>query len=802
METFIKDIRYGIRSLLKRPAFVATAVITLALGIGANTAIFSIVNAVLLRPLPYREAERIATLWQNNVKAGVQRNDVSPANFLDWREQSQSFEAMAGIEPFGFSLADNGEPERFPAWLVTTGFFETLGSNALYGRTLAPEDYQPGNERRVVISHGLWQRRFGADKNLLGQKLTLNGQPYTVVGIMPPEFQFPLDREIWAPRVLSERDRQLRGPTYWNVIGRLRPGVTVMRAQGELSNIAARLEQQYPETNGGMGVTVVTLPELLTGQVRRGLLILLGAVGFVLLIACSNVANLLLVRGAERQREFAIRSALGASRVRLVRQLLTESLLLAVMGGIGGLLLSVWGVGLLPTINSAKMPRIEQVSIDAHVLLFVFGVSLLTAIFFGLIPAAQLSRPKLQSTLQESARGTMAGSIRQWLRNSLVVAEVALALVLLTGAGLLVRGFVNLLQVDPGFAKDRVLALQVFLPRNLQQPEKMTNFFDQTLDRVAAVPGVETAALVSSPPFIKFEQDVPFTIEGLPAPSKGKEPSAYYTEVSADYPGVMSIPLRRGRFFTKFDKPDSAPVVVINETMARRYFGNQDPLGKKLVMMFDPPEPREIVGVIGDVLHNGLDSAPRSEMFVPYPQSPTPQMTFVVKTAGDPGSMLPAVKGAIREVSRNQTFSKTATMEQLVGDSLRQRRFNLLLLASFAAVALALAGIGIYGLMSYSTKQRTHEIGVRMALGAQGRDILRLFIGQGLLLALIGVVIGLVGSLLLTQLMKGLLFGVSATDPATFATIALLLMAVVLLACYVPARRATKVDPLVALRYE
>ena len=801
MDTLFKDIRYGMRSLLKRPGFTATAVITLALGIGANTAIFSVVNAVLLRPLPYRDAERVATLWQNNVKTGVPRNEVSPANFLDWREQSHSFAAMAGIEPFGFSLADSGEPERFQAWLVTTGFFETLGSNALHGRTFAAEDYELGNEHRIVMSYGLWQRRFGGAANLIGQKLALNGQPYTVVGIMPPEFQFPSDRELWAPRVLGERDRQLRGATYWNVIGRLKPGVTVEQAQAEISAISARLEQQYPETNGGMGATVVTLPELLTGQVRRGLFLLLGAVGFVLLIACANVANLLLVRGAERQREFAIRSALGASRIRIVRQLLIENLLLAMLGGLGGLLLSTWGVRLLPAINSAKMPRIEHVNIDARVLLFVFGISILTAICFGLIPAAHLSRTDLQSTLKESGRGTMAGSVRHWLRNSLVVTEVALALVLLTGAGLLVRGFVSLLRVDPGFAKQRVLALQVFLPRTYQT-EKVTGFFDQTLEKVAAVPGVEKAAVVSSPPFINLEQDAPFTIEGIPPPPPGKEPSAYYSEVSADYLSVMGVPLRRGRFFTRFDKSDTVPVVVINETMARRYFGNQDPVGKKLTVMFDPPEPREIVGVIGDVLHNGLDTTARPEMFVHYPQSPTSQMTFVVKTTADAGAMLPSVKAAIRAVNPNQTFSKTATMEQLIGDSLRQRRFNLFLLGSFAVLALALAGLGIYGLMSYSTRQRTHEIGVRMALGAQRRDILKLFIGQGLLLTLIGVVIGLAGALALTRLMAGLLFGVTPTDALTFATVPVCLIVVALLACYVPARRATKVDPLVALRYE
>jgi putative ABC transport system permease protein len=800
MDVLLRDIRYGIRSLVKRPAFTLIAGMTLALGIGANTAIFSVVNTVLLRPLPYRDAERIVTVWQNNAKAGVSRNDVSPANFLDWQEQSRSFESMVGIEPFGFSMVGNGEPERFPVWLVTAGFFETMGTNPLRGRTFSSQDYQPGNERVVVISHSLWQRRFGGDQNLVGQKLTLNGQPYTVVGVMPPEFQFPPDREVWAPRVLRENDRQLRGPTYWNVIARLKPGVTINQAQDEMNAIAGRLASQYPDTNGGMGSTVVSLADQLTGHVRTSLWILLGAVGFVLLIACGNVANLLLVRGAERHREFAIRSALGAARVRLIRQLLTESLLLALLGGFGGLLLAAWGVRLILAFNSAKVPRIEYVSMDLRVLLFALGVSVITAVIFGLIPATQFSRPNLQSTLKE--RGAVKGSTRHWLRNSLVVGEVALALVLLTGAGLLVRGFVNLLRVDPGFAKDRVLALQVFLPRNLQQPEKITGFFDQSLQRVAEVPGVQAAAVVSSPPFINLEQDVPFTIEGLPTPPKGNEPSAYYNEVSPDYLNVMSVPLRRGRFFTKFDKPGSAQVVVINETLARRYFGNENPVGKRLVVMYDPPESREVVGVIADVLHNGLDSAPRPEMFVHYQQSPTPQMTFVVKTAGDPSAMLSAVKGAIREVNRNQTFSKTATMEQLVGDSLLRQRFNLLLLGSFAVLALGLAGIGIYGLISYSTKQRTHEIGLRMALGAQSADVIRLIVGQGLMLALTGIAIGLVASFALTRLMKGLLFGVSATDPVTFIVISLLLASIGLLASWIPARRATKVDPLVALRYE
>lgn len=801
MESILKDIRYGVRSLLKRPAFALITALTLALGIGANTAIFSVVNAVLLRPLPYREAQHIVTIWQNNAKAGVPRNDVSPANFLDWQEQSHSFESIAGVEPFGFSMIGNGEPERFGAWLVTTGFFETLGTNPLRGRTFTSQDYQPGNERVVVISHGLWQRRFGGDQNLLGQKLTLNGQPYTVVGVMPPEFQFPADREVWAPRVLRESDRQLRGATYWNVIARLKAGVTINQAQSEMSSIAGRLASQYPDTNGGVGVTIVSLAEQLTGNVRTALLILLGAVGFVLLIACGNVANLLLVRGAERHREFAIRAALGAARIRLVRQLLTESLLLALLGGIGGLVLASWGVRLILSLSSAKIPRIEYVSMDGRVLLFALGISLFTAILFGLVPATQFSRPDLQSTLKEGGRGSGAGAPRHWLRNGLVVAEVAVALVLLTGAGLLVRSFISVMRVDPGFNKDRVLALQVFLSRN-QKVEQITGFYDQSLEKLRTVPGVHSAAIVASPPFINLEQDAPFTIQGQPVPPKGNEPSAFYTEVSPDYLTALTVPLRTGRFFTKFDNKNSAQVIVINQTMARRYFPNEDPIGKHLTVIFDQPETREIVGVIGDVLHSGLDTDARPEMFVPYWQSPTTQMTFVVKTTPDAAVMLAAVKSAIREVNRNQTFSKAATMEQLINDSLKQRRFNLFLLVSFAVLALVLAGIGVYGSINYATRQRTHEIGLRMALGAQQSDVLRLIVGHGLALSLTGIVIGLAASFALTRLMKGLLFGVSATDPVTFSAISLLLIAIGLLATWIPARRATKVDPLVALRYE
>jgi predicted permease len=799
MDTILKDFRFGIRSLLKRPAFSAIVIVTLALGIGVNTAVFSVINAVLLRPLVYTEADRVVTIWQNNVKAGVPRNDVSPANFIDWSEQSTSFSAMSGIEPFGFSLLGEGEPERFPVWLVSSGFFEATGTPALIGRTFTAEDYQPGKERVVVIGYNLWQRRFGGDNNLVGRKLTLNGQPYLVAGVMPQGFQLPPDREIWAPKVLGEAQRQLRGETYWNVVARLKPSVTVAQAQQEMNGIAARLATQYPDTNGGMGATVVPIYEQMIGQVRSGLWMLGGAVVFVLLIACVNVANLLLVRGAERQREFAIRRALGAARARLLRQTLAESLLLALVGGACGVLLAAWGVKLIPVISSAKIPRIESVGIDARVLLFALGVSVLTALIFGIVPALQFWRNDIQATLKEGGRSGPSGPVRHGLRNSLVISEIAIALVLLTGAGLLVRSFISLLRVDPGFSREHVVALQVFLSRGYK-PEQMTQFWDQALEKIKNVSGVTSASVVASPPFIRLDQDAPFTIFGRPAPPSGSEPIAFYSEVSCDYLATLSVPLRSGRFINNFDKRDSPQVVVINDTMARRYFPNEDPVGKRITVMFDEMTTREIVGVVGSVLHSGLDSEARPEMYVPHQQSPSAQMTFLVKTAPDGASLMPAIKSAIREVNRNQTFAKTATMDELVADSLKQRRFHLFLLGLFAALALTLAAVGIYGSISYSAKQRTNEIGVRLALGAQSKDVIKLIVGQGLMLALVGVGVGLVMSFALTRIIKGLLFGVSATDPLTFAAIAALLTLTALVASWIPAWRATKVDPLVALR--
>jgi len=797
----LQEVRFAARSLWKRPGFSVVVVLTLALGVGANTAVFSVINAVLLRPLPYRDADRVVTLWQNNTKAGIAQNGVSPANFMDWSEQTSSFEAIAGIEPSGFSLVGDGEPERFRASLVTSGFFQVTGTEALLGRTLTDEDYQPGNERVVVLAHGLWQRRFGGDRSIVGRKLILNGQPYVVAGVMPPEFQLPADREIWAPRVLSESQRQNRGAAYWNVVARLTQGTTVAQAREEMNGIAARLAAQYPETNGGMGATVVPLFEQLTGQIRSALWVLAAAVGFVLLIACVNVANLFLVRGAEREREFAIRRALGAERLRLVRQTLTESLLLVLVGGASGVLLASWLVKLIPALSSERIPRVEYVSMDLRVVLFACGVSLVTAIIFGLVPAIQFWRHDIQGTLKESGRSTST-PVRQRVRKILVIGEVAVAVVLLTGAGLLLRSFMRLVQVDPGFSKERVLALQVFLPRNYDQREKMISFFDQSIEKIKGVPGIEAAAVIATPPFIELDQDAEFNVVGRPAPPQGSAPAAFYAPVSSEYLNALSIPLKKGRFFTNFDTADAPPVVVINETMARRYFPNEEPVGQRLTVMFGSSQVREIVGVIGDVHHNGLHAEPRAEMFVPHQQSASAHMTFLVRTTTEPSSQLAAVKRAIREVNPNQTFSLTATMEELISDSLKERRFNLFLLGLFAAIALLLATIGIYGSISYTTRQRTNEIGVRIALGAQSRDVLRLIVGQGIGLTLVGVAIGLGAALVLTRAIKSLLFGVSPTDPLTFLAISVLLLLTALVASLIPARRATKVDPLVALRSE
>jgi putative ABC transport system permease protein len=806
MGKLIQDVRYGARALVKSPGFTLVAILALALGIGANTAIFSVVNGVLLRPLPYPGAESIVSVFQHDTKVGIERAPVSLANFIDYRGRAQSFAGMAALRPYGFDSTGEGDPENFHSWLVTEDFFDVMGAAALHGRVPAREEFRAGAETVVVISHGLWRRRFGADPGVVGRKLTLDGKPYTVVGVMPPGFHLLEKRDMIAPFVFDEAQARRRGANFLSVVGRLKPGVTAGQAGAELKGIAEQLAREYPQTNREMSAAVVGLRDQMLGGVRRLLLVLLAAVGLVLLVACANVASLLLARGAERGRELAIRAALGAGRARLARQLLTESAILAAAGGALGVLLAWWGIDVILALSPGDLPRAEGIGLSLPVLAFAGALSVLTAAAFGLVPSLQFSKPDLNEALKEGGRAASAGAGRHRLRRALVVAEVALALVLLVGAGLLLRSFARLLRVDPGFSPENTLALQVHVYDQYPKPEQQAAFFEAALARVAALPGVRAAGGSSAPPFIGeggIELESDFTIEGRPAPQEGQEPSAQHTVVTSDYFRAAGVALRRGRAFEKSDDAGSVPVVVVNESFARRYFPGEDAVGRRIVVRrLTRPVAREIVGVVGDVRHTGLDGEPKPELFLHTLQVPLGSMTFVVRTEGDPLRLLPAVKREVWAVNRALPFYSVATMEELVAETLRGRRFGVALLGAFAGLALLLAAVGLYGLISFSTSRRTHEIGVRMALGAQGRDILKMVVGEGLLLGAAGVAVGTAGALALTRFMAGLLFGVTPTDPPTYAAIAALLLAVALLASYLPARRATRVDPMTALRYE
>ena len=803
MQTIWQDVRFGLRGMKRKPGFSVIAVLTLSLGMGATTAIFSVINGLLLRPLPYRDETRLFTLGQSNQKTGATREGVSPANFLDWREQAHSFEAIAGAEQWGFTLTEEGEPEAMRGWVVTPGFFEILGSPPVLGRTLQREDYEPGNEQVVVLSHGLWQRRFGGDAQVAGRQIRLNNQTFTIVGVMPPEFAYPHppDRELWAPRPGRPGDPQQRLGNLFRVIARVKAGVSIEQSQQEMSAIAEQLGRQYPQTNDGIGAVVTPLREHLVGHLRLALYILFAAVALVLLIACANVAGLLLVRAAERRREFAMRAALGAARGRLQRQLMIESLLLSLPGGMGGLLLSKWLIDVIVTLSPASLP-LRQIELNLPVLAFALGVSVLTAMIFGLAPAWQATRIDLQTVLKDGGR-TESGSGRQRLRQALVVAEMALAIVVLIGAGLLVRSFVTLQQADPGFRAQSGLALEIQLGR--RSPAERIVYFDQVLENVASLPGVEAVAMSSALPFHDNQVALQTAVQMIEpaAPMGSRESTAYMIRVSEGYFRALSIPLREGRLFTPADRGDLAPVTLVNATMAARLWQADTALGKKISFVASGQNlTAEVIGVVGDVRPRGFDSDTRPEFYLHYPQSPAPLATLFVRTEKDPAAVLPAVKERIRQTYRDEAFLSVNTIDQLIDKTTAQRRFNLLWLSVFALLALFLAAVGLYGLISFSTAQRTREIGVRLALGAHSSDVLKLIIREGLKLALTGVALGLLAAMTLTRLMKSLLFGVSSLDPLTFASIALLLTVVALLACYVPARRATKVDPMVALRYE
>lgn len=802
MGELIRDLRYGIRMLLRKPGFTAVAVITLALGIGANTMIFSVVNAVLLSPLPFPDSSRLVRLGESHPKY---IGNLTYASFLDLGNETESVENIAAARFWSDNLTDGGEPEQVSIMMVSANFFPALGVPPQLGRTFLPEEDKPGSDNVVVLSHGLWQRRYGGDPNLIGKSIKVGASERTVIGVMPNGFQssilFSGQYDLWTPLVPGGLLRDNRRAHLLAVIARLKPRATIAQAEAELGALAAGIEQQNPGVDDpDLRVTVVGLQQRIVAPLRPALLVLLCAVGCVLLIACANVANLLLARSAAREKEMAIRLALGASRWRIARQLLTESALLGLAGGAAGLLLAVWGVDSITALAPGNLPRIDEVRIDVRVLGFTLVTSLLTGILFGIAPALQLPRLSIHEVVKDGSRGS-TGMRRRWLRHFLVVSEVAVALVLLIGAGLLINSFWRLQQVDRGFDARDVLTLNLTLSR-YSKTEQQVAFLKDVLERAARVPGVRAVGLTSTLP-LRGGPSTDFVIDDRPPLPLGDEPSADIRIVDSNYFRAMGIPLRAGRPFAETDSANAPKVMVINENMAHRFWPDEDPIGKRVTMRdWGPPLTGEIVGIAADVKADGLDSDARPMIYWAYPQFPVIFNSIVVRTEGDALSLAGAIKSQIWSVDPAQPVASVATMEQVLTSSVAPRRFNMLLIGIFAAVALALAAVGIYGVISYTVSQRTHEIGIRVALGAQGSDVLRLVVGQGMALALAGVVLGLAAAAGLTRLMTSLLFAVSPTDGPTFVIIAMLLTGVALVACIVPARRATKVDPMVALRYE
>ena len=813
MGTLWQDLRYGVRMLLKNPGLTLVAVLALSLGIGANSAIFSVVNAVLLRPLPYERPDEIVTAWGRSLDGGQRRVIVSYPDFADWRDQTQTFEQLAAYNTAGTLLrGTTGEPEAISGTVASADLLPLLDVKPVMGRNFTREEDTAGAAPVIILGYDLWQRRFGADRNIIGQQIRLANNSATVVGVLPQGFKFPIDTgrtEYLQPLAPSIGESVKRRSSYsLKVVGRLKSGVTYKQAEAEMRAIGATLEQQYPDEGFRLGASIVSLQEDIVGDVRSSLLVLLGAVGFVLLIACANVANLLLARAAARHKEIAVRRALGAGRWRILRQLLTESLLLSLLGGTLGLLLAMWGVDLLVASSPLDIPRLKEIGLDSRVLSFTLLVSALTGIIFGLAPALHASKVDLNDALKEGGRGSTEGIARNRVRSLLIVTEIALSLVLLIGAGLMIKSFMRLREVDPGFNAKNVLTTGIS-PSRVKYPavEQQRNFLSAVLQRLESLPGVEAAGLVSPLPMSGNASSKTFTLEGQPL-APGNLSASNFRLISPNYFRAMGIPLQRGRAFNERDTKDAPLAVIVNETFVRRFLPGTDPIGRRVLIGADltenpNPPPYEIIGVVGDVHHDGLDVEAGPEYYVSYLQDPLRRMDLVVRTrSDDSSSMVATLRNAIKEVDQEQYIPRVETMEQLLAESVARRRFNMMLLGIFAALALALAAVGIYGVMSYSVTQRTHEIGIRIALGAQAGDVLRMVVRQGMTLALIGVGIGLLAAFAVTRIMSSLLFGVSPTDALTFALVALLLSGIALVACLIPARRATRVDPMVALRYE
>ena len=803
METLIKDIRYGVRSFLKRPGFLVIAVSTLALGIGATTAMFTVVNSVLLRPLQFPEAKQIVLLEGVNPGLGVRTSNVSVPDIVDWQTQGQSFEQVAAFITTTFFVETAGEMERVRAAGVTPEFFPLFRTNPIHGRLFQPDDFQPGKEP-ALISYAYWQRRYGGSPDVVNSKVMIEGDPAptTIVGIMPPGFTYPDDTEMWWARQLRPAT-EVRDNRYMNAVARLKPNVSIAQAQAEMDTISERLAQNYPVTNGQWATRLTEMQERLVGELRTSLLILLGAVAFVLLIACANVANLLLARAAYRQQEIAVRTALGASRMRVVRQLLTESVLLSIVSGLIGLGLSIWLVKLLIAISPANSPRVNEIGIDLRVFGFTFGVTVLAGLLFGLFPALQTSRPNLNEMLKDSGRRGADSGSRNRVGSLLIVSEIALSFVLLAGAGLLIKSFINLRQINPGFNADNLLVMRlVLLWPKYKEAEPRIQAYKQVIDNVKAIPGVQSAGAVLSLPLKgdNFELGRSVIREGRPM-TPDEAVNARHLAVTGDYFQTMQIPLKAGRLFTDQDSSESPKVVIISERMARELWPNENPIGRSFTIYRNEKFLREVIGVVGDTKVDSVDKDTENQMYVPYLQdSGWDSLTLVTRTTGEPTAFAGAVREAVRAVDKSIATYNLRTMNDVVSISAAPRRIPMLLMSAFAGVAMLLAMLGIYGVTSYYVTQRTHEIGVRMALGAQIGDVLRLVLRRAMLLAVIGIGIGIAGAFAVTRYMTTLLFGVKPVDVITFVGVAIVLAAVVFVACLVPARRAAKIDPLEALK--
>lgn len=797
MSILMQDLRYALRVLLKNRSFTIVALIVLTLGIGANSAIFSFVNAILLRALPYSESDRLVRIYSTSPGKEIRTFTSSYPDFLDWKNNNQSFVDMAAWARGSATLTGTDNPERFDTALITPGFFNVLGVNPELGRAFTPEDDRDGSNKVVLISNGVWQRRFGSDPNIIGKQFTLEGTSYQIIGVMPADFHFLFPADVWMAMSLNGANLQDRGRHFLSVMGRLKPGVSLRQAQLDLQNLAAGIEKEYPKTNQGWGNNAVLLYDELTGGIRGPLWVLFAAALLVLLIACLNVANLQLIRAASRSREIAMRMAIGATRGRLLRQLLTESVVLSVIGGLLGLLLAIGGISLLKSLMPpSRIPRLNEVGLDGSVVLFTIGIALLTGVIFGLSPAFRALRPDVNEALKEGSRSNTGGTSNR-LRSLLVVSEIALALMLTIFAGLVIQTFKNLVNIDPGFNTENVVTMQLSLhPSRYAGPPQIKDFYQRTLENIEAQPGVVAAGATNNLPLTGGGGYTKIYIEGKPD-TKPQEVMTGIQIATPDYFRAMGVPFLAGRDFT----PQEESVLIINDSTAKKFWPGENPLGKRV--RFQPEADwTTVVGVVADMKALGLTSQPRIEMFLPLGQDTFRAGFVIVRTNASAEAMVPSLRAAVLAIDKNMAIFNVKTLEKVVSDSIAQPRFNMVLLAIFAGLALVLAAVGIYGVMSYSVTQRTQELGVRMALGAQRRDIFSLVLKQGIILALVGVGIGIAGAIGLSKVLGSVLYGISATDPVTFISVAVIMIAVALLACFFPARKATKVDPLTAMRYE